>query len=114
MIDEQNAHFLQDGLQDWISAIPHQQPVAAMIVDDRAVAVCASVRISDAAHEAGVETVASHRQKGYAVKVVSVWARAVEKLGMLPFYSTSIENIASQNVANRLGLAKFGVDFHIT
>ena len=114
LIDEQNARLLQNGLEDWIPDIPHQQPFVAMVADGRAVAVCASVRISDVAYEAGVETVASQRQKGYAVKAVSAWANAVEKLGKLPLYSTSFENIASQNVAKRLGMSQFGVDFHIT
>ena len=114
LINEQNAHLLQGGLEAWVPDVPYQQPFVAVIVDGRAVAVCASVRISDDAHEAGVETVASQQQKGYAVKVVSAWASAVYKLGAKPLYSTSIENIASQNVANRLGLAKFGIDFHIT
>ena len=114
LINEQNAHLLQDGLENWLPDVPFQQPFVAMIIGGRAVAVCASVRISAAAHEAGVETLASHRQKGYAVGVVSAWARAVAKMGALPLYSTSIENIASQNVAARLGLSMYGVDFHVT
>ena len=114
LINEQNAHLLQGGFDDWLPDIPHQQPIVAMLVGGRAVALCASVRISKFAHEAGVETVPSQRRKGYAVKVVSGWANAVAKLGVQPLYSTSIENLASQNVTNRLGLSKFGVDFHIT
>jgi predicted GNAT family acetyltransferase len=61
-----------------------------------------------------VETLEGQRRKGYAVSVVSAWAKAVEEMGARPLYSTSIENIASQNVAARLGLARYGVDFHIT
>jgi RimJ/RimL family protein N-acetyltransferase len=113
-INEQNAHLLQDGFQDWLPDVPYQQPFVAMIVDGQAVAVCASVRITAVAHEAGVETLASHRQKGYAVSVVSAWAGAVEKMGALPLYSTSFENSASQKVAARLGLSLYGVDFHVT
>ncbi|TDJ22462.1 MAG: GNAT family N-acetyltransferase [Gammaproteobacteria bacterium] len=86
----------------------------AMIEDGQAVSVCASSRITDAAHEAGVETLPEHRRKGHAVNVVAGWASAVRLLGADPFYSTSWENVASQNVATRLGLSAFGVDFHIT
>lgn len=113
-IDAQNTHLLQGGLQEWIPDMRYQQPAVALLVDGQAVAICASVRITKAAHEAGVETVRGHRQKGYAVKVVLAWARAVAKLGALPLYSLSDENLASMKVANRLGLSKFGVDFHIT
>jgi RimJ/RimL family protein N-acetyltransferase len=114
LIDEQNAHLLQEGLDEWIPDLFHEQPVLALIVNGRAVAICASVRITKAAHEAGVETLIAHRQKGYAAKVVSAWARAVNQMGVLPLYSTSFENVASQTVAKRLGLSKFGVDFQIT
>ena len=113
-IDAQNAHLLQGGLEEWIPDMRYQQPAVALLVDGQAVAICASVRITEAAHEAGVETVPGHRQKGYAVKVVQAWAKAVAKLGARPIYSLSDENLASMRVANRLGLSKFGADFHIT
>lgn len=113
-INEQNAYLLQGELQAWIPDVPYQQPFMALIVEGQAAAVCASVRITDAAHEAGVETLAIQRQKGYAVAVVSAWAEAVEKMGARPLYSTSSENMASQRVAARLGLSRYGVDFHIT
>ncbi len=113
-ISEQNAYLLQNGLQDWIPDVPTQQPFVAMIVGGQAVAVCASVRVTDAAHEAGVETLEEHRQRGYATSVVSAWASAVMKRGVLPLYSTSLANVASQKVAARLGLSRYGVDFHIT
>jgi len=113
-ITPQNAHLLQGGLQAWLPDVSYQQPLVAIIIAGQAVAICASVRISAVAHEVGVETLPSHRQKGYATAVVSAWAAAVEKIGALPLYSTSLENIASQKVAARLGLSKYGVDFHIT
>jgi RimJ/RimL family protein N-acetyltransferase len=109
-----NSSFLRDELQDWVPDVPYQQPFVAIIVDGLAVALCASVRISSTAHEAGVETASFHRRKGYAVKVVSAWAGAVKAIGAVPLYSTSIENIASQKVAARLGLTRYGLDFHVT
>jgi len=109
-----NSFFLRDELQDWIPDVPYQQPFVAIIVGGIAVALCASVRISSTAHEAGVETASFHRRKGHAVKVVSAWAGAVKALGAVPLYSTSIENLASQKVAARLGLIRYGLDFHIT
>lgn len=113
-IREENADLLRGGFEDWLPDIAHRQPFMAMIEDGQAVSVCASSRITDAAHEAGVETLPEHRRKGHAVNVVAGWASAVRQLGADPFYSTSWENVASQNVATRLGLSAFGVDFHIT
>ena len=113
-IEAQNAHLLQGGLEEWIPDMAYQQPAVALLVDGQAVAICASVRITEDAHEAGVETVRAHRQKGYAVKVVLAWAWAVAKLGARPLYSLSNKNLASMKVVNRLGLSQFGADFHIT
>lgn len=114
LINEQNAFMLQDHFPDWLPDVPHQQPFATLLVDGQPVAVCASVRITDAAHEAGVETLDSQRRKGFGAKVVSAWAGIVKKMGAIPLYSTSIENLASQKLAARLGLTQYGLDFHIT
>jgi len=113
-ISDDNAHLLRDGFEDWLPDVPHRQPFVAMIEDGRAVSICASVRISDAVHCAGVETHVGHRHRGYAASAVAGWAMAVRARGATPFYSTSWENHASQRVAARLGLSLVGVDFHIT
>jgi GNAT superfamily N-acetyltransferase len=62
----------------------------AMIEDDHAVSICASVRISDAVHSAGVEAQVAYRHRGHAVNAVADWAAAVRSLGATPFYGTSI------------------------
>ncbi len=113
-ISETNADLLRGGLEDLLEDVPHRRPFMAMVEDGQAVSVCASVRITDAAHEAGVETLPAYRQKGHATNVVACWANAVRKISAIPLYSTSWDNTASQNVAARLGLSMFGVDFHIT
>jgi len=109
-----NADLLRNGFEEWLPDIRHRQPFVAMIEDDCAVSICASVRISEAVHCAGVETQVGYRQRGYAVRAVAGWAMAVRRRGATPFYSTSWENHASQRVAARLGLSLVGVDFHIT
>jgi len=113
-ITEGNMDLLRGGLEAWLPDVPHRQPFMAMVENGQAVALCASVRITDVAHEAGVETLPAYRHRGHAVNVVAGWARAVRKMGAVPFYSTSWDNMASQNVAARLGLSLLGVDFHIT
>lgn len=113
-ITERNLHLLRGGFEDWLPDVPHQQPFVATIVDGKAVAVCASVRVTDAAHEAGVETLARHRRRGYAAAAVSSWASAVQRAGAVALYSTSSDNVASQRVAARMGMTRYGVDFHVT
>lgn len=113
-IDARNAGLLQGGLEAWLPDVPHRQPFLAVIEHERAVALCASVRISDAAHEAGVETVSSARRRGHASRAVAAWIGAVRALGATPLYSTHWDNAASRALAARLRLWQFGVDFHVT
>ena len=89
-------------------------PCAAAIVEERAVAVCFCARRSARAAEAGVETLESHRRRGYAAAVTSAWGEAVRREGLVPLYSTSWENLASQGVARRLGLIRYGADWSVT
>ena len=113
-IHAQNSDLLKGGLEEWIPDVAHRRPFMAMVEEGRAVALCASVRITADVHEAGVETLPAYRRRGHALNVVAGWAAAVAELGATPFYSTSWQNVASRKVAERLGLPLFGVDFHIT
>src|SRR5437899_2173790 len=49
-IGDDNAYLLRAGFEDWLPDVPHRQPFMATIEDDRAVSICASVRITDAVH----------------------------------------------------------------
>ncbi|HEX6749386.1 MAG TPA: GNAT family N-acetyltransferase [Longimicrobium sp.] len=113
-ITAENAELLRPHLHEWADGIELAQPALAMLVDGRAVAVCASVRITPAAHEAGVETAPDFRRRGHAARVVAAWAAAVREMGSIPLYSTSWRNAASQAVARKLGLVRYGTDLHIT
>jgi RimJ/RimL family protein N-acetyltransferase len=113
-VTDANAEILRRHLSPWLPDVVTAQPLFALTVDGDAVAVCASVRITGAAHEAGVETVPEFRGRGYAGAVVSAWAAAVRHTGAEPLYSTSWQNVASQAVARKLGLRLFGADLHIT
>jgi RimJ/RimL family protein N-acetyltransferase len=113
-ITETNAEMLRGGFEELTAELPAWQPFLALVEEGRAVSVCRSVRITPAAHEAGVETLPEFRGKGYAKDVVAGWARAVRSLGAIPLYGTSWENTASQAVAKKLRLAAYGADFHVT
>ena len=113
-ITDDNVDLLKEGFPDIKPRIESCQPVFAVTSGGAAVSVCLSARITSKAHEAGVETLETHRGKGYASSVVGAWATEVRGLGRIPFYSTSWENIASQGVARRLRARMFGVDLHFT
>ena len=113
-ITETNAEMLRGGFEELVAELPDWQPFLAIVEENRAVSVCRSVRITPDAHEAGVETLPDFRGKGYARDVVAGWASLVQSMGVIPLYSTSWENTASQAVANKLHLVPYGADFHIT
>lgn len=112
-IDSSNRELLAAYMDHWLEDVQHSHPFVALVDGGHAVAVCASARITPDAHEAGVETVPSHRRRGYAARVVAAWAKAVSLDNAEPLYSTSWENYASQAVARALDLQLVGTDFHI-
>jgi RimJ/RimL family protein N-acetyltransferase len=114
LVTRANIDVLQPYFTAWLGDVELCQPFVALVDDGRAVSVCGSVRITSVADEAGVETHRELRGRGYAPRVVSVWAEAVRYLGRTPLYSTSWQNTASQAVAAKLGLIRFGTDLHFT
>ncbi|MDE0012574.1 MAG: GNAT family N-acetyltransferase [Candidatus Poribacteria bacterium] len=113
-LSSENAGLLRGDFAEMVSELNSWQPYLAIIEDARAVSICRSVRISSRAHEAGVNTLPSYRRRGHATSVVAAWALAVRALNLIPLYSTSWDNVASQGVARRLGLVQYGVDYHVT
>lgn len=113
-VTEDNRDVLLPLLGSWIPDASLGVPLYATVLDEWAVSVCGSVRVTAAAHEAGVETAPAFRGQGYAGRAVRGWAAAVRELGVEPLYSTSWHNAASLGLANALGLTRFGSDLHIT
>lgn len=109
-----NVQVLTPWLEEWQADVASGVPMLASIVDDRAVSVCCSVRITDAAHEAGVETHSEFRGQGHARAATAAWASEVRRMGAVPLYSTSWKNTRSRALARSLRLVQFGSDFHIT
>ncbi len=114
LVTEKNADLLLPYFEDWIGDVMDCQPFAALLQNGRAVSLCATVRTTRRADEAGVDTHPDFRGRGFAGHVVAAWARAVGRLGRIPLYSTSWENEASQAVARKLGLIQFGAALHVT
>ena len=72
--------------------------------EGRIVSACVSTREDANCGEAWVFTAPDHRRQGLAEKVVSAWAESLIRAGKVPFYSHKIDNLASANLAKRLGL----------
>ena len=88
-------------------------PVLGIRDGDDVVSVCFCARRSGVAAEAGVETAAAFRGRGYAPLATTAWARRVRALGLTPLYSTEWTNRASLSVARRLRLVPFAADFSV-
>ncbi|MDF2961659.1 MAG: hypothetical protein K0S39_3394 [Paenibacillus sp.] len=110
---ENMMEYLRDGFEWLASEIDYAQPCVALVHENRVVSICRSVRITSRAHEAGLETLDAFRGRGYAALVVAGWAIDVRKMGCIPLYSTSWENLASQSVARKSALSFYGVNFTV-
>ena len=78
-------------------------PMLACVENGLPVSICFCAWHSDAAAEAGLETVEAFRGRGYGPLVTAAWAQAVRASGRIPLYSTAWTNEASWSVACKLG-----------
>jgi len=113
-INSANAAVLRPHLGAWYEDAARGETLYGVMVGGVAVAVCASVRRTAMADEAGVETAPEFRGQGYAAPAVCAWAAAVRSAGREPLYSTSWRNTAALALARKLGLVQFASDLHIT
>lgn len=109
-VTDSNLEVVRETFPWLITELAAWWPCFAVVHDGAAVSVCFSSRIGADACEAGVETLAGFRGRGYAAAVTAAWAAAVRRSGRIPLYSTVWDNRASQGVARRLGLIMFGAD----
>lgn len=114
LVGDENVHLLRRHFEPWIPDVSTAQPVVAALLDGEAVALCCSVRKSPSAHEAGVETAAPYKRRGFATRAVTAWSAAVRASGATALYSTSWGNAASRALARKLDLRLFGTDLHVT
>lgn len=56
----------------------------------------------------GVYTNAQWRKRGLSTAVSSMVARRIQDMGLIPVWSTGEDNIASQRVAQKLGMTEYG------
>ena len=80
------------------------EEVYALERENRIVSACVSTRENNSCGEAWVFTQPGYRHRGFAQKVVQAWAESLMAAGKVPFYSHEIGNVASANLAKKLGL----------
>ena len=115
LISATNADLLQP-LFPWVLPIPQDTKrgtLVATVAQGMAVALCYCARIPDQVTRAGVETAVAFRGQGYATAAVAGWAAEVRRLGLLPLYGTTWDNLASQRIAHKLGMVLYGEDWSI-
>lgn len=102
------AHFpwLADELDEAV-------PAAGVLADGDVVAVCRCARRRTAAVEAGIETAAAFRGRGFARAAAECWTAAMFALGLVPLYSTTWDNAASLRIARGLGGVQYAVDYSL-
>src|SRR6266540_527681 len=116
LITRGNGDLLEHGfpwMLEHITADIDIGPVSAAVVNGSAASICYCARLSPLGAEAGVETLEAMRGRGHATAAVAAWATALRRRGLLPLYSTSWENLASQRVAEKLGAVCYGEDWEI-
>lgn len=84
-----------DGLAEQIHAVER---------DGKIVSACVSAKENDRCGEAWVTTDSEYRHQGFGQKVVGAWAGSLLAMNKVPFYSHKIDNLASAQLAKRLGL----------
>jgi hypothetical protein len=105
----EDERLLDHNFRGWIPGeiAGGRSPVLAIVADEHPVSVCFCARRSDRAAEAGLDTAAAYRGRGYAPLVTAAWAREIRAMGLVPLYSTAWTNTASLAVARKLGLTPY-------
>lgn len=114
MISPKNAALLEVHFGWLVKTVPIYAPMAAVVVDGKAVAVCFCSRITARVAEAGVFTAEDYRGHNYATDTVRGWAAGVRATGRLPLYSTSSTNFASQSIARKLRAVQYATTYSLT
>ena len=107
--------LLERYFRGWVAdEIPWRAPIVAVMDNGYPVSVCfCATRSSENTVEAGLETAAAFRGRGFAPRVTAAWASAIRASGRIPLYSTAWTNRASRTVARKLGLIQYAVDWTI-
>ena len=102
-----------NGLEWLKDEIMYCQPCFGLIENKQVVSLCMSVRITENAHEAGIETIENYRGRNHAKNVLSAWMKEIQNSNCLALYSTNTKNKSSQRVAEKAFLDKYAIGISI-
>ena len=115
---------LLSGLEpaDWPNAVAlrrigqgRREAVAAVaLLGNEVVGVASATTDSDTLWQIGIDVQAAHRGKGLGAALTSQAARGVLDAGRVPYYGSSINNIASRHTAQAAGFYPFWVSVFTT
>ena len=87
-----------------------QKNICVGVCDGEALVCCADAPVmpymSNEVQEIGINTLTEYRGKGYATSVCRKCINEILKNGKVPQWSTSVNNIASQRLAEKVGFVK--------
>jgi hypothetical protein len=111
----EDERLLDHHFRGWVAGeiAAGRAPVMAIVANGYPVSVCFSARRSSAAAEAGVETAAGFRGRGFGPRVTAAWALAVRASGRIPLYSTDWSNEPSLALARKLSLMAYAADWSV-
>lgn len=104
-------HLLEAG---FVSVGDFWAPWCALEEDGEIAAIAFAARQTVSGAEVGVYTFPPWRGRGLAATVTAAWSALPELADRTLFYSTTIDNLASQRVAARLGLTQIGASLRLT
>ena len=112
-VEAHDRDLLQRHFPDEARDFEARSPIYAAVEGGVAVAICFCSRDFGPGAPAGVFTIETHRGRGHARRVAAAWAAEITRLGSVPLYGTTWDNLASRAIAARLGAVMLGSDFWI-
>ena len=111
MLDPGRADVLVGLPESWCGPIRRaweRGPVAAVLVDGKAVAVCSSFCETETHWDVSIDTLESHRRRGFATAAAARLIRHQRERGREPLWGTTADNRASRELAAKLGFREEG------
>lgn len=112
LINTIDSELLSSTFKDEIDELESAQLFFGYLLNGQIVSICRSVRIGRG-HEAGIETNPSFQRRGFASSVLKCWISAVQKQKSIPLYSANTDNVASLNLAKKVGFVKYAESIEI-
>ncbi|KAK8875636.1 hypothetical protein M9Y10_005808 [Tritrichomonas musculus] len=106
LLSPADSNLLRSSFGECLEELATAQPYVGYFSDDQIVSICRSVR-KGRGHEAGIETLPKYRRRGFGESVLKEWISEVQKKGIVPLYSASKDNVASLNLATKVGFHKY-------